>query len=174
MTIEKGVRGLSAEGKRLSWVTVRPAYYTPPPPAGAYIIGLCYRFQPSGATFSPPITITYTYDEPEIPEGIAEGDLVIALYDEENGKWVEYKSTVDPATNTITIQVNHFSVYGILAYGIAPIEESTAPVQGSTTATQGGVNGGLIGGITGACIVVIILLVVMGRRKSTQTYRIVD
>jgi predicted outer membrane repeat protein len=164
--IEEGVRGLSAEGKRLSWITVRPAFYTPSPPAGAHIIGLCYRFQPSGATFSPPITITYTYDDSEIPAGIAEEDLVIALYDEENGKWVEYKSTVDPVTNTITIQVSHFSVYGILTYGIAPIGESAAPIQESSAPTPESANWGLIGGITGACIVVIVaLFVVLGRRR---------
>jgi len=169
VTIGKGVRGLSAEGKRLSWVTVRPAFYTPLPPAGAHIIGLCYRFQPSEATFSPPITITYTYDDSEIPASIAEEDLVIALYDEENGKWVEYKSIVDPVTNTITVHVSHFSVYGILAHGIPPIDESAALIQESTAATQESTNWGLIGGITSACIVVIILLVVLGRRRLHRT-----
>ena len=112
--IEKGVKGLSEEGKRLSWITVRPVFYTPPP-AGAHIIGLAYRFQPSGATFDPPITITYTYDESEIPAGIAEEDLVIAVWDEANGQWVELTSTVDPVTNTITTQVSHFTVHAIIA-----------------------------------------------------------
>ena len=166
VTVEEGVRGLSAECRRLSWITVRPAYYPPTPPAGAHIIGLGYRFQPSGATFAPPITITYTYDESEIPAGIAEEDLVVAVWDEANGQWVELASIVDPVTNTITTQVSHFSIHAIIVHGIPPIQEDATAIQEDATAIEEGSNWGLVGGITGACIAVVILLVGLRRRKQ--------
>lgn len=87
----------------------------PPLPEKANIIGLPYKFEPSGVTFDPPITIEFTYNPADIPEGVAEEDLVLAYYDEEAGKWVEFPCTVDPATYTITASVNHFTTFAIIA-----------------------------------------------------------
>ena len=50
----------------------------PPPPKDTSIIGLAYNFGPDRATFDPPITLTRSYDPNDIPESVAEEDLVLA------------------------------------------------------------------------------------------------
>jgi hypothetical protein len=86
----------------------------PAPPANANIIGLAYNFGPAGATFNPPITLTWTYDPATLPAGVAEQNLVIAYYDAASGKWVELPGTVNTTTHTVTAQVSHFSTYAII------------------------------------------------------------
>lgn len=111
ITIPVGTVALDKDGAPLSIVTSDVDVSLPPPPERANIIGLAYNFGPAGATFSPAITLEYTYDPAEIPEGVAEEDLVLAYYDEAAGEWVELPSTVDPLTNTITASVSHFTTF---------------------------------------------------------------
>jgi hypothetical protein len=75
---------------------------------------LIYDFGPDGATFELPITLTITYDPTLIPEGVAEENLVIAMW--HAGEWVNLASTVDLVANTITAQVSHFTAFTALAY----------------------------------------------------------
>jgi hypothetical protein len=86
----------------------------PPPPADANVIGLAYNFEPSGATFDPPVTLEYTYDPANIPEGVAEKDLVVAWYNAETGEWVELDCVVDTENHTITASVPHFTTFAII------------------------------------------------------------
>lgn len=92
----------------------------PVPPSNTSIIGLVYNFEPSGATFNPPITLTFTYDPTELPEGVNEGDLVVAFYDEAIGEWVNLECVVDTETNTITALVSHFTSFAILVEVLVP------------------------------------------------------
>ncbi len=88
----------------------------PEPPADSKIIGLAYDFTPDGVTFNPPATLTFTYDPSRIPDGATADSLVIALWNEETGEWVNLVSTVDPETSTITAQISGFTVFTVLAY----------------------------------------------------------
>jgi len=115
LSIDKGTHGLTEEGTPLSEISIQPMAVPPSPPADSNVIGLVYDFGPEGATFDQPITITLTYDEAQIPEGVAEENLVIAWWDEEAGVWVELVSVVDPVTNTITAEISHFTPFAILA-----------------------------------------------------------
>jgi len=115
MTIPAGTTALDADGNPLSTLTSAVDVSPPPPPEGANIIELAYNFGPAGATFDPAITFEYTYDPANIAEGVAEGDLVLAYYDEAAGEWVELPSTVDPVTHTITASVSHFTTFAIIA-----------------------------------------------------------
>ncbi|GAI77910.1 unnamed protein product, partial [marine sediment metagenome] len=99
----------------------------PPPPEEAEIVGLAYDFGPDGATFDPPITLEYTYDPADFPEGVAEEDLVIAMWDEELGEWVELPCTVDPVTHTITASVSHFTTFAVIARRPVPPPPPPAP-----------------------------------------------
>jgi len=99
---------------RLTTLSVTVNEDPPPPPENKNIIGLTYNFEPHGATFDPPITLTFTYDPANIPEGVAEKDLVLAFYDQENGVWVELECTCDPDTNCIIACVSHFTQFAIL------------------------------------------------------------
>jgi hypothetical protein len=114
ITIPKGTIALDRHGNPLSSLTADIDPSPPDPPEDAHIIGLAYDLGPDGATFDPPITIEYTYDPDEVPEGVAEEDLVIAFYDEDAGEWVECECTVDTETHTITASVSHFTIFAII------------------------------------------------------------
>ena len=95
LTIDRGTVGLTEELEPLSEISMLVMDEPPPPPEAAHVIGLAYDFQPSGATFEPPITLTFSYDPADLPEGVAEGDLILAFYDEATGKWIELEGCVE-------------------------------------------------------------------------------
>ncbi len=127
LTIAKGTLGLTGDSFPLSEISIIPMAEPPyGPPEGAIIIGTVYDIGPDGATFDPPIFLTFTYKEHMIPPGIAEGDLAIAWGDNEAGEWVALEFwIVNPETNTITGLVRHFTPFAILAY-IHPIAFATS------------------------------------------------
>jgi len=114
-TIPAGTIALDKYGDPLTRLSVSEEDSPPPPPEEASIIGLAYDFRPNGATFRPPITLKYSYDPVDIPEGVGEEDLVIAYYDEDGDEWVELECTVNTAANTITASVSHFTAFAIIA-----------------------------------------------------------
>ncbi|NOQ17701.1 MAG: hypothetical protein GQ507_00470, partial [Dehalococcoidales bacterium] len=121
ITIPDGATALDGEGNPLTNVEFVAIESAPDPSEDASIIGLPYQLGPDGATFDPPVTLTWNYDPTDIPDGVAEEDLVIAYYDEDAARWQELESTVNPETNTITAPVGHFTTFTV----IAPL--STAP-----------------------------------------------
>jgi hypothetical protein len=117
LTISQGTTGQTVEGNPLTEIWLIETDREPPPlPEGKAMIGLHYDAGPNGSTFDEPITITLTFDPDDIPEGVSEGYLVIALWDEGTGEWVPLDNcTVDTAHNTVSAQITHFSQYGIIA-----------------------------------------------------------
>jgi hypothetical protein len=126
ITILRGTIARDKSGNALGSfeVTVNES---PPPPGGANIIGLAYNFGPPGATFAPPITLTFSYDPADIPEGVAEEDLVLAYYNEDAGQWVTLDCVVDTVNHTITAQVSHFTTFAIIG-GISPLASAAFSV----------------------------------------------
>jgi hypothetical protein len=100
----------------LSEIAVTERQNPPPPPADSEGIGLTYDFGPEGANFDQPATIRLSYDQFQLPENVAEDNLIIAVWDSHREEWVQLDSTVDSANNIITAEVTHFSLYTILAY----------------------------------------------------------
>jgi len=128
--IEKGTTGKTKEDKPLAEISVVSKAVPPALPANTAIVGLAYDLGPDGATFDPPITITFTYDRADIPEGVNEEDLVLAYWGSE---WVVLEgSVVDPATNTVTAPVRHFTAFTIMAY-TAPAAFTTSGLTISPT-----------------------------------------
>jgi len=123
LNIPKGTVGLTNELEPLTEISILIMDEPPPLPEHAYIIGLPYDFGPDGATFDPPVTLTWTYDPADIPEGIAEEDLVIAYYDEVAGEWVELECVVDTENKVITASVSHFTTFALVAVPTPPEEE---------------------------------------------------
>jgi len=116
LTIDEGTTGLTKTGQPLSEISITEMAEPPAPPAEANVLGLTYDFGPDEATFDPPITLTFTYDPAEIPEGVNEEDLVIAYFDEDTGEWVELEGcVVDPVTHTISAPVSHFTAFQVIA-----------------------------------------------------------
>ena len=128
ITISKGTIALDKDGDQLETLEASVDASPPDPPEGANIIGLAYDFSPDGATFDPAITFSWSYDPDDVPEGVAEEDLVIAYYDEDAGEWVEIPCTVDPVTNTITATVSHFTTFAIIGFPPAAFTTSSLAI----------------------------------------------
>jgi len=114
ITIEKDTIALDKNGEPLTTLTILEDGNPPAPPEGTNIITIPYAIGPAGATFNPPLTFTWTYDPEELPEGVAEEDLVLSYYDGE--KWVYFDCEVDTDAKTITASVSHFTTFAALAF----------------------------------------------------------
>jgi len=123
LTIPSDTKARQENGNRLTTLSVSENDNPPPPPENKYIIGLPYSFEPNGATFDPPITLTFHYKHADIPDGVNEEDLVLAFYDEDTGRWVECACTCDPDTNCIIACIYHFTDFAI----ISPVPLPPAP-----------------------------------------------
>ncbi len=117
ITIPTGTIALDKDGEPLASLTAAADLSPPDPPGGDTIIGLVYDFGPVGATFNPPLTLTWTYDPDEIPEGAV---LMVMEWDDGANEWIEFDGdyTINPDTHTITMLVSHFSKYAIIAHTI--------------------------------------------------------
>ena len=116
LTLDKNTKALNKERERLLGIIMVKTKEPPVPPPNANIIGLVYDLGPTGATFNPSITLTVTYDPANIPEDVAEADLVLAYYDAGTSKWVNLVCVVDPVTNTISAKIKHFTPFAVLDY----------------------------------------------------------
>ncbi len=113
ITILEGTIALDKDGNPLSSLTANVDPSPPPPPS--HIIGLAYDFGSDGASFDPPITLAWSYDPDALPEDVVEEDLVVECYPKEIGEWEECISSVDTITHTITVSVDHFTTFAIIA-----------------------------------------------------------
>jgi hypothetical protein len=101
-------------------VTVVP---TPPAPPKERSILATYDFGPSGATFSPALTITLNYDPAKLPQGASESDLYISFWD--GSQWQALASTVDKNAHTVTAAITHFTNFAVMSK-LAPTPTPTA------------------------------------------------
>lgn len=175
VTILRGTVAKQENGNRLTTFGLSVNENPPPPPENKNIIGLVYNFEPDGATFDPPITLTFTYDPEALSEGIAEGDLVLALYDEDTGSWIELECVVDTENHTITALVSHFTNFAIIEKVVPPAAfivsnltvepEQIAPGEVVTITVSVANTGGMEGSYTA-------ILEVNGVREETQSISI--
>jgi len=107
-------------------VTITPSTDTTatPPPTGSFMVGSqIYNFTATSAggdpitTFDQPVTLTFTYTDAQIAE-IGESSLQVYYWDSSSSAWVSVGGTVDPVTNTVTVDVDHFTYFTLL--GEAP------------------------------------------------------
>ena len=82
------------------------------------MIDQAYDITPNGITFSPAVTLRFTYYN--LPAGMDPGSLQICYYDTTKNAWVIVPSTVNTTTNTISAQISHLTVYAI-TYGVKPV-----------------------------------------------------
>ncbi|MDO9332956.1 MAG: hypothetical protein Q7T57_00315, partial [Dehalococcoidales bacterium] len=88
----------------------------PEAPNNAQIIGQAYNLEPAGASFNPPIRMTFSYNENSLPQGAQEKDMFIAWWDVANSRWVPLKDCkVDETANTVTGSVEHFTMFATIA-----------------------------------------------------------
>jgi len=128
IVIEEGTIALDEDGDPLESLEIDVDPSPPDPPEDAYIIGLAYNFGPEGATFDPGITMTFTLDLDDLPDGVDPADLVLAYWD--GDEWVELDSEVIIKNSTITViadDVEHFTTFAIIGAVTPPEEEEVVP-----------------------------------------------
>lgn len=116
LIIDTGIIALTRTGAPLNCISINKLG-SATLPAGAYITAL-YDVSPDWATFSPPATLQYTYNQDELPQGVAEKTLVIASYDEPSGGWVKLASNVDTEANVITAKISRFNDFAVFGYQV--------------------------------------------------------
>ena len=113
VAIREGTTARDAGGSPLGEVTVAradPAVVPAAPPGtGVAIVLNC---GPAGATFDPPVTLTYTLSGEEW-EKIGGATPKVIWYNPASKAWQDVPATVDPATQTVTARVSHFSIYAL-------------------------------------------------------------
>ncbi len=114
LTVVESTTALTKWGTPITGIIIAEMEDPPAPPADAAAIGLTYYLGPDGATFDQPVAITFSYVELQIPAGVAEESLYIAMWDEEADEWVKLDSVVNIENNTITVEVNHFTIFTII------------------------------------------------------------
>ncbi len=113
LLIPNGTVALDAADEPLTNVEFT-ANDNPLSPDEANIIGQAYKLEPEGATFEPPVTLTWKYLATDIPEGASEEALFIAYYDDNSGEWIAIDSNVDPVENIIRAPIEHLTTFAIL------------------------------------------------------------
>jgi len=120
LSIDRDAILLDKDGKPLQFIHVAIDLTLPLPPEGTYIVGAVYDLTPQGATFNPPLKLTISYDPEELPQGMREGDVYIACYEDTKWDMVRYKQ-VDTERHRVATRIDHFAKYAVLA----PREQST-------------------------------------------------
>jgi Tol biopolymer transport system component len=92
-------------------IALEPLPVAPPPGYGS--LRTAYEFGPSGLTFNSPLTVTavFHYSNGDIPPEVRPENLRVYLL--QGGVWSFVGGTVDTGAMTVTVQLLHFSTYGI-------------------------------------------------------------
>ncbi|MFC1936979.1 thioredoxin family protein [Chloroflexota bacterium] len=113
LSLKEGTTVLDKDGELPDFLHVEINLTPPPPPEDAHIVGAVYDLRPHGATFNPPLNLTLSYDPGEPPQGVREGDVYIACYEDDKWDIVRYKQ-VDTERHTVTTQIGHLARYAVL------------------------------------------------------------
>ena len=132
LTVAGGTRARDKDGNPLGEVTVArsDAAGIPQAPPGT-AIGFALDCGPAGATFDPPVTLTYALSVEEWAK-IGSATPKVMWYNPGTGEWQEVPATVDAATRTVTAQVSHFSLFALTWAAAPPAEATTGTAPGET------------------------------------------
>jgi len=149
-------QALGPDGLPVTQITVN-SVDPPPAPEGMHILA-AFSFQPSGATFSPGIQITITFD----PSEVAEGETVaIAFFNEATQAWDFVEGTI--SGGTAVFDMSHFTIFVVMAGQQQPASTTTPgpATTGVPDASPSNVSGGLSAGSWAGIAVGIILVILI-------------
>jgi len=177
LSIGQGVVAQDQFGRSLDSVSVQSAPLKDLPAAGPGTtpVGRAVRCGPAGATFDPPITVSFTLTPEEWDQAGAGERFVVRWYNSAAGTWEPLPTTVHPATRTITATVAHFTLIApfveaapveILAAG--GVEETGDPSTGGATpdAEDAGLPANQSAGIAAVVVLAGVALAVSMRRRG--------
>jgi hypothetical protein len=115
VSAENGTTATTKEGQPLDMIEFSVHVDMQPVPSNAIRV-LEFDVQPSGATFSQPITITFHYLPSNVPYWYLEKDLVIASWNDTSTEWDIVPSVVDTSVHAITTSaVSRLTTFVVLA-----------------------------------------------------------
>jgi hypothetical protein len=135
LTIQTGTQALKSFGDPLSSILMKESETPPPLPANNSFVGAAYDLRPDGATFDPPITITFTYKPSDIPAGMTEDNMVIAYYDGTGWNILEGPFTIDKTNHTISAPIAHFTDFAVITSPTPAAAEEPLPPTPAPTPT---------------------------------------
>jgi beta propeller repeat protein len=122
--IHEGFVVKDSAGKPLSSITIKatPKDSLPALPSGSAVAfdGMAYELQPDGATFSPPIAISFT-----IRQARWEHEYFIKTFDSTTGTWQDVPATYNPDTGVVTAEIAHFCYIALFTKAVAPTPSVT-------------------------------------------------
>jgi beta propeller repeat protein len=117
--IHEGFVVKDTAGKPLSSITIRaiPEDNLPALPAGSgsAFHGMAYELQPDGATFSPPIAISFT-----IRQARWGHDYFIKTFDSASGTWEDVPAAYNPDSGVVTAEISHFCYIALFTNAVVP------------------------------------------------------
>ena len=102
----------------------------PPPQEGTEAIGSAYEIESDGE-LTGPVLITIPYDPNDLPLDVSEENLYIATLVDDS--WIPAEGgLIDIDNNTVSVSVDHFSIWQILYNPAKPIYDIVGTIQGET------------------------------------------
>jgi PKD repeat protein len=123
--ISKGITAKDSSGMPLTsiGITQIPAENLPEGTVFSFA-GMYYDIQPDGATFSPPVSLSFT-----IPQAPWNKEFALQQYDSATGTWQVLPGSYNPETGIVTAQVSHLCHFALFAKATGPIAVKALPVE---------------------------------------------
>ncbi len=119
-------------------ISVDPSTVAPPANVGT-AIGGTFEFGPVGTMFAVPVTVTLSYGA--LAPGFTPRNLRLATTD--GGAWTVLRISLDETARTVSAQVTHFSIFGVVGmYTLSVTKSGTG--SGSVTSSPLGIDCGLV------------------------------
>jgi PKD repeat protein len=126
MTLAEGVLAQDAGKNPLTEITIKavPAGEMPAVPSGSAFTfaGMAYEIGPDGASFSPPLALTFT-----LPQAQWGRDYAVKMFDKVSGTWQDLPLTFDATTGTVTVQVSHLCCFALFTEPRASLATPATP-----------------------------------------------
>jgi hypothetical protein len=108
-----GTEVLDKDNKPLQEVRATIDRQPPLLPDNTDIIGAVYKIYPDGSHFIPSFRLTVSYTPDDLPQGVDEGDIYVATY--QDGAWNPIrKKSIDTDKHSITTTLDHASEFAVL------------------------------------------------------------
>ena len=91
------------------------------------------------STFSQAVTLTFAYTDADI-SGLDESSLQVYYWDETTSAWILAGGVVSAANNSITVNVNHFTVFAVFGQALSTDQEDAGSLIKLVCPTVAGVN----------------------------------
>jgi hypothetical protein len=129
VSLKEGTVAKDAGGNPISRITIRalPSDSLPSLSSGSTFTsaGMAYDIGPDGATFSPPVSLSFT-----LPQAQWGQDYSVKTFDTKSGAWQDLPTSFDATTGTITAQASHLCTFALFEQ---PREAAVTPAAPRST-----------------------------------------